>query len=195
MSVAFNFLKNEDTWCRVLVDLISRIRLNFEIVIRLSRSGGTDDILHVSPENLLAAWREFVRGKRHKRDVQEFGLRLMDNILELHLDLQNKTYRHGPYQHFRINDPKPRDIHKATVRDRLVHHAIHRVLYWFYHQVFIADAFSCRLGKGTHRAINRFRSFAYRASYNQSYLGLLRHGNAYKLRERINLKIARKMLG
>src|SRR3989344_5511998 len=122
----------------------------------------------ISPENLLAAWREFVRGKRHKRDVQEFGLRLMDNILELHLDLQNKTYRHGPYQHFRINDPKPRDIHKATVRDRIVHHAIHRVLYWFCHQVFITDSFSCRLGKGTHKAMNRFRAFAYHVSHNHT---------------------------
>ncbi len=122
----------------------------------------------ISPENLLGAWREFVRGKRHKPDVQTFAFHLMDNILALHRDLQTQTYRHGPYQHFRINDPKPRDIHKATVRDRLVHHATHRVLYWFYHQIFIADSFSCRLGKGTHRALNRFRALAYRASQNHT---------------------------
>jgi hypothetical protein len=33
----------------------------------------------ISVENLLEAWKEFVRGKRAKRDVQEFSLRLMDN--------------------------------------------------------------------------------------------------------------------
>ena len=41
-------------------------------------TGAFGDI--VSVENLLEAWKEFVRGKRGKRDVQEFSLRLMDNI-------------------------------------------------------------------------------------------------------------------
>ncbi|MBI4136113.1 MAG: group II intron reverse transcriptase domain-containing protein [Candidatus Vogelbacteria bacterium] len=122
----------------------------------------------ISPENLLGAWREFIHGKRHKRDVQEFHFRLMDNLLSLQRDLQNQTYCHGPYQHFRIHDPKPRDIHKASVRDRLVHHAIYRALYWFYHQVFISDSYSCRLGKGTLRAINRFRGLAYEVSQNHT---------------------------
>jgi len=126
-----------------------------------------DDIISV--ENLLLAWREFVRGKRHKLDVQEFAFRLMDNILELHRELKDQTYRHGPYRHFKIHDPKPRDIHKAIVRDRLVHHAIHRLLYWFYHQVFIPDSYSCLLSKGTHRAINRFRALAYQVSQNHTH--------------------------
>jgi retron-type reverse transcriptase len=122
----------------------------------------------IAVENLLAAWREFLRGKRAKPDVQEFSLRLMDNILSLHADLCNGTYRHGPYRHFRIADPKPRDIHKATVRDRLLHHAIYRVLYPFFDCTFIADSYSCRLGKGTHRAMNRFRTFACSASKNHT---------------------------
>lgn len=37
----------------------------------------------ISVENLLGAWREFIRGKRHRPDVQEFEFRLMDNILSL----------------------------------------------------------------------------------------------------------------
>src|SRR3989344_7548669 len=96
----------------------------------------------ISVENLLAAWREFVRGKRKKKDVQEFQYRLMDNLLELHQDLENKTYRRGGYQHFKISDPKPRDIHKASVRDRLLHHALYRKLYPFFHCTFIADSYS-----------------------------------------------------
>ena len=92
----------------------------------------------------------------------------MDNILELHRDLENKTYRHGGYQHFRISDPKPRDIHKASVRDRLLHHALYRKLYPFFDRKFIADSYSCRNGKGTHRAMNRFRQFAYKVSKNHT---------------------------
>ncbi len=122
----------------------------------------------VSLENLLGAWKEFSRGKRNKKDVQEFSLRLMDNIFSLHRDLVNHTYQHGGYQAFKINDPKPRDIHKATVRDRLLHHAIYRILYPFFDKVFSADSYSCRINKGTHKAVNRFREFAYRASKNNT---------------------------
>lgn len=126
--------------------------------------GAFEDIISV--ENLLEAWKEFIRGKRGKRDVQEFSLRLMDNILELHRELSTGAYRHGGYYAFRISDPKPRQIHKASVRDRLVHHAIYRILYPFFDTLFIADSFSCRIGKGTHRALNRFRFFFRKVSRN-----------------------------
>ncbi len=122
----------------------------------------------ISVENLLEAWREFLRGKRNRQDAQEFSLYLMDNIFSLHRDLATLTYRHGPYQAFRINDPKPREIHKANVRDRVVHHALYRALYPFFDRTFIADSYSCRLDKGTHRALNRFRAFAYKASRNST---------------------------
>lgn len=122
----------------------------------------------ISIENLLLAWQEFVKGKRNKQDVQEFQFSLMDNILQLHNDLKTKTYKHGNYQQFKINDPKPRIIHKASVRDRLLHHAVYRILYPFYDKTFIADSFSCRNNKGTHKAINRFREFAYKLSRNNT---------------------------
>ena len=122
----------------------------------------------ISVENLLEAWKEFIKGKRGKRDVQEFQLRLMDNILSLHHDLANHTYQHGGYHVFHIFDPKPREIHKASVRDRLLHHAIYRILYPFFDKTFIADSFSCRDNKGTHKALNRFRSFGYIVSKNNT---------------------------
>jgi RNA-directed DNA polymerase len=122
----------------------------------------------ISVENLLDAWREFVRGKKSKRDVQEFELGLIENILHLHKDLASKRYKHGSYQAFNISDPKPRNIHKASVRDRLLHHAIYRVLYPYFDKKFIHDSYSCRLNKGTHRAMNRFRSLSYKVSKNHT---------------------------
>lgn len=83
----------------------------------------------ISFDNLLEAWKEFLKGKRGKRDVQEFQYRLSDNIFALHVDLKNKIHKHGGYHAFNIYDPKPRNIHKATVRDRLLHHAVYRKLY------------------------------------------------------------------
>lgn len=122
----------------------------------------------ISVENLCAAWEEFAVGKRSKVDVQEFPDDLMDNILRLHEDLVTREYRHRGYHAFRIADPKPRQIHKASVRDRLVHHAVHRLLYPFFDKVFVADSFSCRLDKGPHAAFNRFRVLARKASHNHT---------------------------
>lgn len=117
-------------------------------------------------ENLLEAWEEFSRGKRNRQDVQEFQLNLISNILVLHQELKQKTYYHSPYQHFKISDPKPRDIHKATVRDRLIHHAICKILLPYFDRHFIYDSYSCRKNKGTHRAILRFAKLSRKASVN-----------------------------
>lgn len=119
-------------------------------------------------ENLLEAWKEFVRGKREKPDVQLFSFNLMNNILQLHRDLADKTYRHGEYKFFYIFDPKPRNIHKATVRDRLLHHAVYRIIYPCFDKIFIGDSYSCRLDKGTHKALNRLQKFAYKVSRNNT---------------------------
>lgn len=117
-------------------------------------------------ENLLMAWKEFLVGKRSRKDVQEFQLHLMDNVLSLYSDLENKSYKHGSYYAFNISDPKPRNIHKASIRDRLLHRAIYRIFYPYFDKKFIHDSYSCRLGKGTHKAVNRFRAFSRKISKN-----------------------------
>lgn len=122
----------------------------------------------ISVENLLLAWKEFVNGKRKKKDVQEFQLHLMNNIFQLREELLAGTYKHSPYYAFKISDPKPRDIHKAMVRDRLLHHAVYRILYQFFDRTWIADSYSCRSGKGTHRALKQFTKFAGKVSKNNT---------------------------
>lgn len=122
----------------------------------------------IAIENLLEAWVEFIIDKQQKPDVMEFQLRLMDNIINLHNDLKDHNYRHGNYEAFSISDPKPRNIHKSTVRDRLLHHTIHRKLYPFFDKTFIADSYSCRIGKGTHRALDRFTQFSRQVSKNNT---------------------------
>src|ERR1700752_2929009 len=111
----------------------------------------------ITIENLLVTWEKFLRGKKHRMDVIQFQAELAMNITSLYTDLKNKTYIHGSYSEFNISDPKPRIIHKATVRDRVMHHLIYKELYWYFHFLFIHDSYSCRRNKGTHRALNRFR--------------------------------------
>lgn len=148
----------------------------------------------ISTENLLGAWKEFLKGKRNKKDVQLFQYQLSDNILSLYNDLKNKTYKHGGYKAFNISDPKPRNIHKASVRDRLLHRAIYRKFYPFFDRTFIADSFSCRIGKGTHRALNRFRSFSYKVGKNNTRTCWILKCDVKKFFANINHEILMKIL-
>jgi len=92
----------------------------------------------------------------------------MREIFSLHTDLKNKTYIHSKYDAFKINDPKPRDIHKASVRDRLLHHAIFRVLYPYFDKQFITHSYSSRKNKGTHRALISFKKMSNKVSKNNT---------------------------
>lgn len=125
-----------------------------------------DDIISI--ENILLAWREFKRGKSTRCDVLEFERYLMKNVVRLYEDLRGRMYRHGEYEAFKISDPKPRDIHKASVRDRLVHHAVYRKLYPFFDKTFISISFSCRKRKGIHRALDAYRMFGNKVSLNNT---------------------------
>ncbi len=108
----------------------------------------------IDAENLFLAWDEFKRDKRNKEDVLHFEKNLEQNIFALHRDVTAETYRHGPYEGFPICDPKLRTIHKATVRDRVLHHAVASVLNPIFEPTFISASFSCRVGKGTHRGVD-----------------------------------------
>ena len=64
----------------------------------------------ISISNLFQAWNEFRKGKRKRLDVQFFERNLEDNLFELHKSLKNKTYKHGGYNSYYVNDPKQRYV-------------------------------------------------------------------------------------
>jgi len=74
----------------------------------------------------------------------------------------------GGYKEFSIRDPKPRTIHKATVRDRVMYQAVYRVLYPIFDSTFIFDSYSSRKDKGTHAGIKRLNMFLRKLSRNYS---------------------------
>jgi len=120
----------------------------------------------ISLPNLFLAWEEFKKGKVNKKDVLEFEWHLEQNIVELYRELKYHKYKHGVYTKFRICDPKPRVIHKATVRDRVLHHAIFRVLNPLFEPCFISNSFSCRIRKGTHKGVATLGKILRRVSQN-----------------------------
>jgi retron-type reverse transcriptase len=111
-------------------------------------------------ENLLAAWQAAAAGKRGPASAAQFEHQLADRLLALQAELRSGRYRPGPYVSFTIHDPKRRTISAAPFRDRVVHHALCRVIEPRFERAFIADSFANRRGKGTHRAIARLQDFA-----------------------------------
>jgi len=95
--------------------------------------------------------------------------RLEANLFELREELTSRRYRHGAYEPFTVYDPKQRRIHKACVRDRVVHQAFVNVLEPLFEPDFIHDSYSCRVGKGTHAAVRRLRTFLLSESRNHRW--------------------------
>lgn len=122
----------------------------------------------ISPENLFSAWDSFKSDKRSKPDVLRFEWNLERNIFQLHRDLKNKTYKHSPYEGFYIKDPKQRHIHKATVRDRILHHAVFSVVNPIFEPTFIPTSFSCWVGYGTHKGVEILEKIMREASRNNT---------------------------
>lgn len=113
-------------------------------------------------DNLLIAHRKASKGKRGKAPAAQFEYRLEDNLIALHEELRNKTYRPSPYSSFYIHEPKRRLISAAPFRDRVVHHALCNIIEPIFERSFIFDSYANRIGKGTHRAIDRAQRFARR---------------------------------
>jgi RNA-directed DNA polymerase len=116
-------------------------------------------------ENLYEAFREARRGKRLRPDVAAFEFDLEAHLLGLQRELLDGTYRPGGYRHFVVHEPARRKISAAPFRDRVVHHALCRVVEPCFERAFLPHAFANRVGKGTHRALDRCRAMLARHRY------------------------------
>ncbi len=122
----------------------------------------------ISSSNLLLAWYGFLRGKSQKLEAMEFSRNLEDNLFSLYYNLKDGKYQHGAYKSFFVFDPKKRHIHKAPVRDRVLHHAIVRVIEPIFDPRFVFDSYACRDEKGAHAALERLRKFGWKLSQNNT---------------------------
>ena len=106
-------------------------------------------------ENLYRAFRKARQGgKRKKESVAGFELDLEANLWKLHDELRTQTYRPGSYHNFFVQERKRRLISAAPFRDRVVHHRLCSVIQPIFERRFIFDSYACRVGKGTHRAVD-----------------------------------------
>lgn len=112
--------------------------------------------------NVVAAARSAMQGKMSATATARFHARWETHAVRLHEELTADTWRPGPYTYFDIHEPKLRRVATAPFRDRVVHHALVRVLEPLFEKKFIEDSFACRKGKGTHAGVRRCAEYARR---------------------------------
>lgn len=120
----------------------------------------------ISLGNLERAFEKARKGKTRKPYVIEFEANLKENLLKLHEELRDQTYRPEPLKTFILRDPKTRRISKSAFKDRVVHHAIVLILEPIFDKIFIYDSCANRKGKGSLFALKRFDEFKKEVSRN-----------------------------
>ena len=100
-----------------------------------------------------------------RANVLECEADIESELLLLQEELITGTYQPGQYREFTIYERKHRRISAAPYRDRVVHHALCKVIEPIFERTFIYDSYACRKGKGTHRAAGRFTEFSRKSLY------------------------------
>ena len=116
-------------------------------------------------DNLYSAYRKARKGKRGRAPAATFEFNQEANLIQLQRELVEQSYTPGPYNSFYIHEPKRRLISAAPFRDRVVHHALCNIIEPIFERSFIYDSYANRVGKGTHRAIDRAQQYARRFRY------------------------------
>jgi RNA-directed DNA polymerase len=108
-------------------------------------------------ENLLEAYKNCRRGKRATIGDQKFFTNYPERLLEIQDELKANFYKWGTYREFYVVDPKKRLIMAAPFKDRIVHHAIHRVISPFVENELEDSVCACRIGMGNRYAVLKLK--------------------------------------
>ncbi|WP_219061111.1 reverse transcriptase/maturase family protein [Pseudomonas sp. UMAB-08] len=109
--------------------------------------------------NLYQAFLEARKGKRNRASVMRFAANVEENIVNIQNHLIWKSWTPGAPREFVVKEPKLRLIQAPPFIDRVIHHALVRVIGPLFERKFIHDSYACRIGKGTQAAVFRAQRF------------------------------------
>lgn len=118
--------------------------------------------------DLYVAYELAARHKKNSSSVARFAARLDDNLNQLADELSARSYTPRPSTCFIISDPKKREVFAADFADRVVHHLYFAYAAPIFERTFIADSYSCIVGRGTHYGIARLAGHIRSESRNHS---------------------------
>ncbi|WP_377161839.1 RNA-directed DNA polymerase [Roseateles sp. UC29_93] len=110
--------------------------------------------------------------RRHKRNTASalaFEGDRERQLVRLHRELVDDSYRPGRSICSVVTRPKPREVWAADFRDRIVHHLLYNRIADRFHARFIADSCACIPGRGTLYAASRLAQHVRSATENWQY--------------------------
>jgi hypothetical protein len=111
-------------------------------------------------ENIFAAYFECARGKKSSRGYMESVFGFNDHLLNINKQLKTGSeYPWKGYREFYVCDPKRRLVMAAPFLDRVVHHAIHRVIEPVIDKLLSTSVYACRERMGNRLCALKLFSF------------------------------------
>lgn len=123
-------------------------------------------------ENLFTAYLACRKTKKNTANALKFEINREKNLFLLLRELQNRSYRISRHICFIVTEPKPREIFAADFRDRIVHHLLCNEIDKLFEKDFIENSFANRIGKGTHKGVEKLKEYLKQKDNNSNYLKL-----------------------
>lgn len=77
-------------------------------------------------DNIWSAYNEVCKNTKNNKKVSNYKLYKCVYISKIHNILKNKTYKVGPYNVFKIYEPKERRIVSQNMHDKVINHLVAR---------------------------------------------------------------------
>lgn len=119
-------------------------------------------------KDLFQAYYDARKNKRSTINALAFEVDYEAKLFQLYREITSRQYVISPSICFISFKPVQREIFAADFRDRIIHHLIYNYINPFFERLFINDAYSCRIGKGTSYGIKRVNHFIRSCSRNYS---------------------------
>lgn len=114
-------------------------------------------------DNLHRAFKLARRGKRWKPATARFEVNLLENLLRLSRELQDRSYTLSEYHTFKVYEPKERAVMSNSFRDKVVQHSLcDNALEVLLTKNFIYDNYASQKGKGTDLGLERLDGFMHK---------------------------------
>lgn len=120
----------------------------------------------ISLDNLSAAFDRATKHKKWRYNIQRCIAHKAEIIQSIHTTLKRGHYHTSKYKTKIIHEPKERIIYVLPFApDRVVHHAIMRVIEPIFERKLIYDTYACRIGKGQIKASDRCSEYTKKYRY------------------------------
>lgn len=142
----------------------------------------------ISRENIEIAAQRARKRKTWQRAVKKFDEHRDERVMDIHDMLANHTFRTAQYKTKEIFEPKKRTIYILPFYpDRIVQHAIMNVLEPIWDGLLVETCYSCRKGKGQHKASARCMKYVKRYEFCYQF-------DIHKFYPSINHEILKKII-